>query len=78
MSDSKQKQMVRPEVNVRVVGEHAQAESGISRRLGGLVSIYATTAAMPDATKLPDGIIAIDEQVNKLKYTKNGAWVALN
>lgn len=75
MSNSKVKQQVRPEQDVKIINKLPHGESGLSRKLTGIVPLYAT-ADLPDASKLPDGVLCIDSTLNKVMFTKNGAWVA--
>lgn len=75
MSNFKKKQFVRPELDVQTINGLAQTPKGIPRKSLGATPLY-TTGTLPDATHLPDGIIVIDITVNKVKYTRNGAWVA--
>lgn len=74
MSTSKVKQQVRPEQKVRKINKLAQADSGRSRKMDGLVPFYAT-ASLPDAAQLPDGVLAFDTTAAKLKITSAGAWI---
>ncbi len=76
MSSTKQKQLVRPEQNVKLFNKLAFGEGGILKRSTGLIPLFAT-AALPDATNLPDGVVVIDITTNQLKYTRTGSWVAL-
>lgn len=76
MSSTKQKQQVRPEQNVKLFDGLALGEGGILRRSSGILPLVAT-ADLPLATNLPDGVVVIDITEGKLKYTKDGAWVAL-
>jgi len=74
MSSSKVKQQVRPEQKVLKVNKLAQAYTGRSGKNEGIISFYAT-ADLPAAANLPNGILAYDTTVSKLKITSGGAWV---
>ena len=76
MSSTKQKQQVRPEQCVKLIDSLAVGLGGILRKSSGILPLVAT-ADLPVATYLPDGILVIDITVNKIKYTKNGAWTLL-
>ncbi len=77
MSTSKVKPQVRPEQKVKLFDGLAQGEAGVAHRVSGLLPLYAT-ADLPSAAGLPDGVCVIDTDVNKIKYTQSGSWVALN
>lgn len=74
MSTNKVKQQVRPSTKVRKINKIAQADTGRFSRSEGLISFYATVD-LPVATKLPDGFLAFDSTVAKLKITSGGVWV---
>lgn len=74
MSTSKVKSQVRPEQKVRKINKIPQAEAGRASRADGFVPFYATSA-LPSAANLPNGCLAFDTSVAKLKITASGSWV---
>lgn len=74
MSDYIVKPFVREEYKVRVIDGVAQGQGGKIGKTLGIISQYAT-ADLPDASKLPDGVLAYDLTASKLKITIAGAWV---
>lgn len=76
MSNFKEQPSVRPEVDVKIIGNVAQAVGGTSGRTFGLIPVKATVD-LPDASKLPDGSLAYDLTASKLKIVIAGAWVVV-
>lgn len=74
MSNFKVKPYVREEYKVRVIDGIAQGQGGKVGRMLGFVSQF-NTADLPDASKLPDGVLAYDLTDSKLKIVIAGAWV---
>jgi hypothetical protein len=77
MSSNKVKQQVRPVQKVIKVNKLPQAQTGRSRKNEGIIPFY-TTANLPDAAALPNGVLAFDSTVAKLKITSGGSWVLAN
>lgn len=74
MSNFKVEPFVREEYKVRVIDGVAQGQGGKIGKTLGIVSQFATVD-LPDASKLPDGVLAYDLTVSKLKIVIAGAWV---
>jgi len=74
MSNFKEKQQVRPESKVKVIGEVAQGLGGRSKNAVGIVGLFAA-ASMPDASAHPDGVLAYNTTTSKLQITVSGSWV---
>lgn len=70
---SKVKQQVRPEQQVKLINKLAVGLGGIPSKTTGVLPLFET-ADLPDAEKLPDGVVVIDVTENKIKFIKDKAW----
>ena len=74
MSTSKKKSQVRPDQTVRKINHLPVGLMGVSRKMDGVVSVFAGSA-MPSAAGLPDGVLAFNSTAGKLQITLSGSWV---
>ena len=74
MSNFETKQQVRPEANVRKVGNVARGTGGKGSQLVGLID-QALTADLPDAADVGNGVLMYNLTTSKLQITISGSWV---
>jgi hypothetical protein len=72
----KVKQSVRPESNVKLINNIAVGLGGLPKNSVGLLPLVETVN-LPEAAKLPDGVLVIDITENRLKFVKDGEWVSI-